>query len=106
MSWLRKLLRKKEQGKVHRRCFKGFKQRSRSKKQVLKVTKSLGGQKHLYSIYKKMQHRSIDYEQVYDVLAFRVLTEKLPECYEVLGLVHSLWKPLPGVLKILSPCLR
>ena len=68
-------------------------------KTSIKSYEVFGRPKHLYSIYKKMQHRSIDYEQVYDVLAFRVLTEKLPECYEVLGLVHSLWKPLPGRFK-------
>ena len=58
-----------------------------------------GRPKHLWSIYKKMQARSIDYEQVYDVLAFRVNVGSVAECYEVLGLVHSLWKPIPGRFK-------
>jgi GTP pyrophosphokinase len=58
-----------------------------------------GRPKHLWSIYKKMQSRSIDYEQVYDVLAFRVNVNTLAECYEVLGMVHSLWKPIPGRFK-------
>ncbi len=58
-----------------------------------------GRSKHLWSIYKKMQTRNIDYEQLYDVLAFRVIVETVAECYGVLGLVHSLWKPIPGRFK-------
>ncbi len=58
-----------------------------------------GRSKHLWSIYRKMQARSIDYNQVYDVLAFRVIVETLPQCYEVLGHIHALWKPIPGRFK-------
>ncbi|MGZ3743197.1 MAG: RelA/SpoT family protein [Pseudobdellovibrionaceae bacterium] len=58
-----------------------------------------GRSKHLWSIYKKMQNRNIDYEQLYDVLAFRVIVDTVAECYGVLGLVHSLWKPIPGRFK-------
>lgn len=58
-----------------------------------------GRSKHLWSIYRKMESRNIDYEQVYDVLAFRVLVDTLSQCYEVLGLMHSLYKPIPGRFK-------
>jgi GTP diphosphokinase / guanosine-3',5'-bis(diphosphate) 3'-diphosphatase len=58
-----------------------------------------GRPKHLYSIFKKMQMRNIDYEQVYDLLAFRVCVGTVSECYEILGVVHSLWKPIPGRFK-------
>lgn len=58
-----------------------------------------GRSKHLWSIYRKMQSRNIDYEQVYDVLAFRIIVENLSECYEALGHIHALWKPIPGRFK-------
>ena len=58
-----------------------------------------GRPKHLYSIYKKMEHSQIDYEQVFDVLAFRIFVENLSNCYEALGIVHALYKPIPGRFK-------
>lgn len=58
-----------------------------------------GRPKHLYSIFKKMTMTGVDYEHVYDVLAFRVIVKTLTQCYEVLGTVHSMWKPIPGRFK-------
>jgi len=58
-----------------------------------------GRPKHFYSIYKKMEASNIDFEQVYDILAFRVLVDTVVQCYEVLGVVHNLWKPVPGRFK-------
>lgn len=55
--------------------------------------------KHKYSLWKKLQKRDMDINKIYDVVALRVVVENIEECYRVLGLVHSLWKPLPGRIK-------
>jgi len=58
-----------------------------------------GRHKNLYSIYTKMKEQNLSPNQVYDILAFRVIVDSLKECYEVLGLIHSTWKPIPGRFK-------
>ncbi len=58
-----------------------------------------GRPKHLYSIHKKMVSNYIEFEQIYDAIAFRVLVNSVGQCYEVLGHVHSLWHPIPGRFK-------
>ena len=58
-----------------------------------------GRTKNMYSIYRKMQNQNVDYEEIYDIIAFRICVEKLHECYEILGWIHSLWKPIPGRFK-------
>jgi GTP pyrophosphokinase len=55
-----------------------------------------GRPKHIYSIWKKMQRKGLDFHQLFDVRAVRVLVSDLPACYSALGLVHSLWQPIPG----------
>ncbi|MCA9622567.1 MAG: bifunctional (p)ppGpp synthetase/guanosine-3',5'-bis(diphosphate) 3'-pyrophosphohydrolase, partial [Myxococcales bacterium] len=55
-----------------------------------------GRAKHIYSIYKKMVQKGLDFEQLYDVSAVRVITERLQDCYAVLGIVHSTWVPVPS----------
>jgi len=55
--------------------------------------------KHIYGIYNKMKVQNIEFDKVYDVIAFRIITNSLRECYEALGAVHSTWKPVPGRFK-------
>jgi len=58
-----------------------------------------GRQKHLFGIYTKMKEQNLSPNQVYDVLAFRVIVNTVKECYEVLGIIHATWKPVPGRFK-------
>ena len=55
-----------------------------------------GRSKHIYSIYEKMQRKKISFEELYDILAIRVLVSDVSTCYAVLGIVHALWTPIPG----------
>ncbi len=55
-----------------------------------------GRPKHIYSIWRKMQRKGLDFHELFDVRAVRVLVDDIPACYSVLGLVHSLWQPVPG----------
>lgn len=55
--------------------------------------------KSVYSIYRKMKAQQIDVDQVYDYVAFRVLTGSVKDCYAALGTVHSVWRPVPGRIK-------
>lgn len=55
--------------------------------------------KHKYSLYKKLLKYNFDMEKIHDIVALRVVVDNLEECYRVLGLVHSIWRPLPGRIK-------
>jgi len=55
-----------------------------------------GRAKHIYSIWRKMQRKGLDFHQLFDVRAVRVLVDDLASCYSVLGLVHGHWQPVPG----------
>ncbi|HEX2229479.1 MAG TPA: bifunctional (p)ppGpp synthetase/guanosine-3',5'-bis(diphosphate) 3'-pyrophosphohydrolase [Candidatus Binatia bacterium] len=58
-----------------------------------------GRSKHFYSIYQKMESQHLLYDQIYDLVAFRVLVDTVRECYEALGVIHSQWRPVPGRFK-------
>ncbi len=59
----------------------------------------LGRYKNYYSIYQKMIGQNLTFEEVYDIIAFRIILDTIPHCYEALGLVHSLWKPIAKKFK-------
>jgi len=58
-----------------------------------------GRHKHLYGIYQKMIAQQVDFEDVYDILGFRIILDTVQQCYEALGVLHSIWKPIPKRFK-------
>lgn len=58
-----------------------------------------GRPKHLYGIYQKMNKQSISFEEVYDLTALRIVTDTKMNCYALVGVIHSLWRPVPGRFK-------
>lgn len=60
------------------------------------VCECYGRPKHIYSIWKKMQRKNLEFNDLYDLLAVRVIVDSLMHCYTVLGIVHSLWQTIPG----------
>jgi len=63
------------------------------------IAEVTGRPKKIYSIYQKMQTQNLDFEQVYDLIGFRIVMNSYKECYEALGVIHSMWTPVPGKFK-------
>ncbi|MDE6850698.1 MAG: bifunctional (p)ppGpp synthetase/guanosine-3',5'-bis(diphosphate) 3'-pyrophosphohydrolase, partial [Clostridia bacterium] len=59
----------------------------------------VGRPKHFYSIYKKMKNKGLSLDQIYDLTAVRVIVGEIEKCYEVLGIIHKQWRPVPGRIK-------
>ncbi|MEI6280502.1 MAG: RelA/SpoT family protein [bacterium] len=69
------------------------------KKNKVKLVEISFRLKHKYSLYKKLLRYDMDIEKIYDIVALRVVVDTVEECYRVLGIVHSIWNPLPGRIK-------
>jgi len=58
-----------------------------------------GRSKHLYSVYRKIKRQNIDIDQIYDIIAFRIIVNSVRDCYACLGIIHAAWKPIAGRFK-------
>jgi GTP diphosphokinase / guanosine-3',5'-bis(diphosphate) 3'-diphosphatase len=85
----------------HRRAREGYVNRAINilRKELAKVgvtAEITGRPKHLYSIHKKMERKAADFSEIYDLHAIRLLVDEVKDCYAALGVVHSIWRPVPG----------
>ena len=78
---------------------------SELKKQKVNVVEMDHRLKQKYSLYRKLLRRDMDLERIYDIVAMRIVVKSIADCYKTLGVIHSVWKPVPGRIKdyIASP---
>ena len=87
--------------------------REKREKYITSVTKTLKGNleqhnisadvkgrvKHYYSVWRKMERMKLPLDEIYDIIAFRIVVDSISKCYEALGMIHSVWRPVPGKFK-------
>lgn len=92
-----KINKKREEREIEVKRLTGKLKSELSEKSV--EVKISGRAKSFFSIYKKMIKKNKDFNEIYDLNAIRIITQNIPDCYTALGVVHSVWKPMPGKFK-------
>jgi len=87
-----RISKEKEEGEKYIKTVKGYIEKKMDEANL--KCKVLGRYKSIYSIYQKMITQDLEFKDIYDIIAFRIIFDTIPHCYEALGLLHALWKPI------------